>query len=167
MNEPRRRQGDLPVTNPDMQTTYGAMRTNTHDTVSATRLGTASDWVQLTNVNGRLVGLKTDGTIWDVHLPVVHKTNSTPSTYVTSADHALLDALKAWRLDTANTERTPAFCILHNSTLEAIVANRPSCVQDLASIDGIGATKLERYGDNLLRIVSEHGIDGDGSDQPL
>ena len=44
----------------------------THSTATRTvdvQIGTASDWVSIVVVDGRLIGLKTDGTLWDVYLP--------------------------------------------------------------------------------------------------
>jgi len=67
----------------------------------------------------------------------------------------LLDALRAWRLKTAQEHGVPAFVIFHDSTLGAIAAAQPRDVADLRGISGIGATKLERYGQALLDVVRE------------
>jgi len=72
-----------------------------------------------------------------------------------SASDPLLQALRDWRLVTAREHRVPAYVILHDSTLAAIAAARPRTVDDLRGISGIGAKKLERYGEVLLAIVGE------------
>ncbi|HKI65477.1 MAG TPA: DNA helicase RecQ, partial [Burkholderiales bacterium] len=69
------------------------------------------------------------------------------------ADAALLDALKAWRRDEARSQGVPAYVILHDSTLAEIARSRPRDLAALAGLGGIGAKRLERYGDALLQLV--------------
>ena len=66
----------------------------------------------------------------------------------------LLDALRAWRAATAREHNVPAYVVFHDSTLEAIAAAPPRNLDDLRGITGIGAKKLERYGEAILKIVS-------------
>jgi len=74
------------------------------------------------------------------------------------ADQALLDSLKAWRLGEARQQNVPAYVIFHDRTLAAIAALRPTDLEALSAIDGIGARKLERYGEALLEIVRGHAL---------
>jgi len=69
------------------------------------------------------------------------------------ADVAVLERLKAWRLAEARAQSVPAYVILHDSTLAEIARQRPHRVADLAAVPGIGARKLERYGEALLGIA--------------
>ncbi len=64
----------------------------------------------------------------------------------------LFEQLKAWRLATA--EGKPAYTVLHNSTLAEIVQLRPSDAGGLLAIKGISEAKLERYGEDLLALIS-------------
>jgi superfamily II DNA helicase RecQ len=73
-----------------------------------------------------------------------------------AADTALFDALKAWRRDRARADGVPAYVVLHDSHLEAIAAERPSSLVRLSRCPGIGATKLERYGDEIIAVVAEY-----------
>ena len=73
---------------------------------------------------------------------------------LSSADGALLDRLKAWRLGESRTQSVPAFVILHDKTLAEIARRRPRDLTALGIISGIGATKLERYGPALVGIVA-------------
>ena len=66
----------------------------------------------------------------------------------------LLDALRAWRAATAREHNVPAYVVFHDSTLEAIAANPPRSLDDLRGISGIGAKKLERYGEALLNLAT-------------
>ena len=61
-------------------------------------------------------------------------------------------ALKAWRAEVAREHNLPAYVIFHDATLAAIAARAPQSLSDLQGISGIGATKLERYGDEVLRV---------------
>lgn len=73
-----------------------------------------------------------------------------------SASGPLLDALRQWRHATAREHGVPAYVIFHDSTLEAIAATQPRTLDDLRAISGIGAKKLERYGDALLKLATEN-----------
>jgi DNA helicase-2/ATP-dependent DNA helicase PcrA len=70
------------------------------------------------------------------------------------ADDPLFKALKEWRLDRSKKDEVPAYVIFHDSTLESIAQTRPQSVEDLAEIPGIGPTKLERYGDEILSLIT-------------
>ena len=69
-----------------------------------------------------------------------------------SAAQARFTALKAWRGEVAREHNLPAYVIFHDATLAAIAARDPQALDDLQGINGIGATKLERYGDEVLRV---------------
>ena len=69
------------------------------------------------------------------------------------ADAALLDKLKSWRFVEAQSQSVPAFVIFHDSTLTGIAAANPKTLDDLAQISGIGAKKLERYGEAILALL--------------
>jgi ATP-dependent DNA helicase RecQ len=70
-----------------------------------------------------------------------------------AADPVLLGALKAWRREQAQVQGVPAYVILHDSTLAAIAALRPRDLAALGRIGGMGVKKLERYGEQLLRLL--------------
>ena len=61
-------------------------------------------------------------------------------------------ALKAWRAEVAREHNLPAYVIFHDATLAAIAARAPQSLSDLQGISGIGAAKLQRYGDEVLRV---------------
>jgi ATP-dependent DNA helicase RecQ len=65
----------------------------------------------------------------------------------------LLSALRVWRSATAREHGVPAYVVFHDSTLEAVAATQPRTLDELRGLSGIGATKLERYGEALLAIV--------------
>ena len=69
-----------------------------------------------------------------------------------SAAQQRFAALKAWRGEVAREHNLPAYVIFHDATLAAIAARAPTALDDLREISGIGATKLERYGEEVLRV---------------
>ncbi len=70
------------------------------------------------------------------------------------ADEGLFERLRAWRRARAEQEDVPAFVVLHDSSLRAIAALKPMSRAALAGVPGIGAAKLERFGDDLIALVA-------------
>ncbi len=68
----------------------------------------------------------------------------------------LFEALKAWRWAHAQADAKPAFTVLVDSSLISIAINRPQTLGELAKVHGVGATKLERYGLEILEVVAAH-----------
>ena len=64
------------------------------------------------------------------------------------------DALKAWRSEVAREHNLPAYVIFHDATLASIAERAPQSLDDLQGISGIGAKKLEAYGEEVLRVVT-------------
>ncbi len=69
-------------------------------------------------------------------------------------DDPLFAALKEWRLERARADEVPAYVVFHNTTLAEIADRRPRTLRDLATVPGVGPTKLERYGDDLLSVLN-------------
>jgi len=72
---------------------------------------------------------------------------------LTDAGQARFAALKAWRAEVARAHNLPAYVIFHDATLAAIAALAPRSLGDLQGISGLGAKKLEAYGEEVLRVV--------------
>jgi ATP-dependent DNA helicase RecQ len=66
----------------------------------------------------------------------------------------LAEVLRAWRYQRADGK--PAYTVINDRTLAGIVEALPANEDELSRIDGIGPTRLERYGDELLALVREH-----------
>ncbi|MEO7125769.1 MAG: ATP-dependent DNA helicase UvrD2 [Nakamurella sp.] len=73
-----------------------------------------------------------------------------------NADPVMVDELKAWRKTCAGKASVPAFVVFSDATLLAIAERRPADVSALLSIPGIGRTKLDNYGQEVLEIVSKY-----------
>ncbi|WP_082132507.1 DNA helicase RecQ [Luteimonas sp. FCS-9] len=73
------------------------------------------------------------------------------------ADRPLYEALRALRATLAREQNVPAYVIFHDATLREIARQRPLTLGQLGGIGGVGAGKLERYGDAVLETVHEAG----------
>jgi ATP-dependent DNA helicase RecQ len=69
------------------------------------------------------------------------------------ADAAKLDRLRQWRLEVSRTQGVPAFVVFHDRTLAEIAARSPTDLAQLQDVPGVGPTKLERYGDQVLAVL--------------
>ncbi len=68
------------------------------------------------------------------------------------AAQARFAALRAWRAEVAREHNLPAYVIFHDATLAAIAERAPRTLDDLQGISGMGAKKLDAYGDEVLRV---------------
>jgi ATP-dependent DNA helicase RecQ len=82
------------------------------------------------------------------------KATPTVAAGLTDAGQQRFAALKTWRSEVAAAHNLPAYVIFHDATLAAIAALAPKSLGDLQGISGIGAKKLEAYGQDVLRVVN-------------
>ncbi|HWI86751.1 MAG TPA: DNA helicase RecQ [Sphingomonas sp.] len=68
----------------------------------------------------------------------------------------LFDALRECRRDLAKAQGVPPYVIFHDATLREMAAVRPRDRHALGEISGVGARKLDAYGDAFLGIISLH-----------
>jgi ATP-dependent DNA helicase RecQ len=103
--------------------------------------------------------LRNESQVWQ-RVAAAGKTS--PSRSKARADDSDLDAqaqgvfanLKAWRAEVARSHDLPAYVIFNNNTLKALAQLRPSDADELVGVPGIGAKKLEAYGDEVLRVIA-------------
>jgi ATP-dependent DNA helicase RecQ len=76
------------------------------------------------------------------------------------AQMALFESLRTWRGSVARERGVPAYVIFHDSTLRALVLERPTDLAGLAAINGIGQAKLAAHGEAVLKILQEGGRSG-------
>jgi ATP-dependent DNA helicase RecQ len=65
-------------------------------------------------------------------------------------------ALRDWRKRTAMAQGVPAYVIFQDRTLAEIAAEQPATLDQLSTIPGVGNTKLERYGQDVLKVLRDH-----------
>ena len=69
-------------------------------------------------------------------------------------DQALFQQLRDWRAEQAKEQSLPAYVVFTDATLTAIAETRPTDRPGLSRIPGVGASKLERYADQVLAILT-------------
>ena len=68
-------------------------------------------------------------------------------------DEELLESLRQWRAARARELKVPAYVVFTDATLMAIAEQRPTDSAGLVAISGIGASKLDKFGDDVLGLV--------------
>jgi DNA helicase-2/ATP-dependent DNA helicase PcrA len=76
-----------------------------------------------------------------------------------AADDPLMAALRKWRLERAREDAVPAYVVAHDATLEAISEARPTSLPALRRVKGMGPSRIDRYGDEIVAIVNGIGRD--------
>jgi ATP-dependent DNA helicase RecQ len=77
-----------------------------------------------------------------------------PAAAPSASGDPLFERLREWRRAEAQAQSVPAYVIFQDRTLAEIAAARPRSLDALASIPGVGRTKLERYGAAVLKALS-------------
>ncbi|SFR39263.1 ATP-dependent DNA helicase RecQ [Marinobacter gudaonensis] len=72
-------------------------------------------------------------------------------------DQAGWDALRACRKALADKQGVPPYVIFHDTTLFDMLERRPKTLDELAEVSGVGAAKLEKYGEVFLETIA--GLD--------
>ena len=83
----------------------------------------------------------------------------------TRADHVnptLLEQLKELRLQLARAQKVPAFMVFSDSSLADMCLMLPQNEQEFLQVSGVGANKLQRYGEAFLAVIV--GFSGDVGD---
>jgi ATP-dependent DNA helicase RecQ len=66
----------------------------------------------------------------------------------------LWQLLRTLRLELAREQEVPPYIIFHDATLLAMVRARPTGLDAMSVIPGVGASKLRRYGDRFLAAIN-------------
>lgn len=72
-----------------------------------------------------------------------------------SNEQILWEQLRAWRALTAKEHGVPAYVIFHDSTLRELVRLCPKNHDELRQVTGVGAKKMEKYGESLMAIFGK------------
>ncbi|MEV5708173.1 DNA helicase RecQ [Actinoallomurus sp. NPDC052274] len=62
----------------------------------------------------------------------------------------VFERLRAWRAATAKEQGVPAYVIFHDATLREIATRVPGSLAELSSVNGVGESKLAKYGQQIL-----------------
>ena len=72
-------------------------------------------------------------------------------------DQRLLEDLKTLRAAIAREIGKPAFVVFHDSTLQEMARRTPANMTEMAFVKGVGAKKLEDYGQRFLNVINRRG----------
>ena len=130
-----------------------ARRSPSYGILAAATDAEVKRWVKALEDTGALLEATKDGfkvlqVVPDVDLPALGPRAAGPT------DEATVERLRAWRLERSRADEVPAFFVLHDATLRELAAVKPSSMGELATVKGFGPAKLERYGDDLLAILT-------------
>jgi DNA helicase II / ATP-dependent DNA helicase PcrA len=71
-------------------------------------------------------------------------------------DEELFETLRGWRARISADAGVPAYLVFQDRHLRTIAGRKPTTLGELAACPGVGPTKLERYGDDVLDLVDRH-----------
>jgi len=71
----------------------------------------------------------------------------------------LYASLKAWRKNKADELNVPAYIIMHQKTLMALIEQLPSSITELKTIKGFGKKKVKQFGNELLDIINAYRLE--------
>ncbi|WP_151636547.1 DNA helicase RecQ [Noviherbaspirillum aerium] len=74
---------------------------------------------------------------------------------LSSAEQSVFEKLRWWRVETARKHNVPAYVIFHDATMREIAKNRPTSLDDLRHVSGVGEKKLQTYGEEIVALIAE------------
>ncbi|HYX44691.1 MAG TPA: ATP-dependent DNA helicase UvrD2 [Acidimicrobiales bacterium] len=78
-----------------------------------------------------------------------------PPAVLTGEALPAFEALRAWRTEQARREKMPPYVVMSDAHLRGIAERGPKSLVELSRCSGIGPVKLERYGDDILRVLEQ------------
>jgi ATP-dependent DNA helicase RecQ len=68
----------------------------------------------------------------------------------------LFEALRGVRRELATEAGVPPYVVFHDAALRAMASERPATLAELAQIPGVGARKLEAWGEAFLAVIRQY-----------
>jgi ATP-dependent DNA helicase RecQ len=92
--------------------------------------------------------------------PVRQKRTSSPrggyeEMELSKSEQAIFEKLRWWRVETARTHGVPAYVVFQDATLREIAKVKPTSLDQLRGVSGVGEKKLTSYGDEIVDIILE------------
>ena len=66
----------------------------------------------------------------------------------------MFESLRALRASLAREQNLPAYVIFHDATLLDMLREHPVSLRELAQVSGVGTTKLDKYGEAFLAVLT-------------
>ncbi|MCK5763441.1 MAG: HRDC domain-containing protein, partial [Clostridiales bacterium] len=74
----------------------------------------------------------------------------------TTNNDAVKEKLVKYRLDQSRTEKIKAYYIFSNKQMDIILEKMPKTKEDLLSCDGFGPSKVDKYGEQIIKILIDN-----------
>ena len=82
-------------------------------------------------------------------------------------DRGLFEKLRALRRRIATEKRVPPYVVFGDATLQQMAYYIPQSEESLSDISGVGAVKLERYGEDFLAVICEYAVENELPGRPM
>jgi len=114
---------------------------------------------EIVNMNAKLVADEIN--YWSVLIYYNNKKNTVISSKTTvnseselsEEEKIIYNKLKDWLADKAREAQLPAYIIFHNTHLMSIAGHKPCTLDDLENVNGIGKSKVEKFGIEILEVL--------------
>jgi superfamily II DNA helicase RecQ len=98
-----------------------------------------------------------EDTFWTVFLeydPLLEKTGDKETIALNEPQKLLWERLRAWRKEAAEKNGVPVFIIATNRELADVTKQAPVTLEALKQIKGFGKGKIEKYGRDIIAMIS-------------
>lgn len=81
--------------------------------------------------------------------------SASPDMQLDAAEQANFERLRWWRVEVARKNNVPAYVIFHDATMREIAKEKPQSLLALQQISGVGESKLQKYGEEIVEVVKD------------
>lgn len=74
---------------------------------------------------------------------------------LSKSEQEIFEKLRWWRVETARAHNVPAYVIFVDATLREIAKAKPTSLNELRTVTGVGEKKLVSYGDEIVAMIME------------
>jgi ATP-dependent DNA helicase RecQ len=89
----------------------------------------------------------------DAEKPKVRSSRTRPT--VSADDEPLMEALRDERREIAEQQGVPPYVVFHDAALIDMIRLRPTALEDMLEVSGVGQSKLEKYGQAFLDVLNQ------------
>lgn len=93
----------------------------------------------------------------DAKKPKAENKRKRSSVALEGIDEDMWEELRLLRKELAEEQGVPPFMVFHDATLAEMARERPKTLHELSSISGVGASKLERFGEDFVHFFEVYG----------
>ncbi|WP_288377861.1 DNA helicase RecQ [uncultured Massilia sp.] len=87
--------------------------------------------------------------------PSSSRSSGYEETELSRDEQQIFERLRSWRMGTAREHGVPAYVVFQDATLREIAKVKPSSIDALRGVSGVGEKKLVSYGDEIVAIINE------------